>query len=152
MLFFVYLHIQKDNSIKGEMAKFILSGIIDGIRYSESCVTVVVSEMRRGYVRKDGVRVDDGIFVWRVNFSSVQRSYISNHFHRGMLVDIYGIVVPYTKDRDGNMVDGISIIGKVMDVGTYQRNTIREEKKMLKESMDGMDGQPDLDGYNSEDF
>lgn len=136
------------------MAKFVLSGIIEGIRYTSACVVVTISESRRGYKKKDGTCVDSGIYMWCVLFPIVQKSYISNHFHRGMLVDVYGLIVPYSKSSvDGSLVDGCTIFGKTIDVGTYQSANIRMDKKIVKDSMEAMGGNvPDLDGYNEEDF
>ena len=134
------------------MASFTLCGHIEAIRYTENSVIVTISEVRSGY--KDGIGriVDNEILMWRVLFPKGMQSYISKFFSKGILVDVYGIPKPYAKDRDGNLVDGYTILGKNIDRAAYQRTSTKMEKKIIKDSQIASDEQPDLDAYNQPDF
>lgn len=135
------------------MADIIIVGHIEGIRYSETCVYVTVSENRLGYKRSDGVIVDDDILTWRVVYKPYFKKYIASHFDKGMLVKIKGMVLPYTRNQDGSNVEGYTIIGQTIDLSAYPRSTtIRQERKLVKDSMSHDIGTPNIDAYNEPDF
>jgi len=134
------------------MASFTLCGHIEAIRYTENSVIVTVSEVRNGYKDGSGRIVDNEILMWRVLFPKGMQSYISKFFSKGILVDVYGIPKPYAKDREGNLVDGYTILGKNIDRAAYQRTSTKMERKLIKESQMASDEQPDLDAYNQPDF
>ncbi len=134
------------------MADFSLVGFIEGIRYTETAAAVTVCERRLGYTKKDGTRVMDEIISYRVVFKSYFKKYISSNFTTGMLVKIKGIVLPYAKDASGKTIDGITLLGQTIDRDAYPRSSMRQERKMIKESSDSVEEQPDLDGYMEKDF
>lgn len=134
------------------MASFTLCGHIEAIRYTENSVIVTISEVRNGYRDNSGRVVDNEILMWKVLFPKGMQSYISKFFSRGILVDIYGIPKPYAKDREGNLVDGYTILGKNIDRAAYQRTSTKMEKKLIKDSLMASDEHPDLDSYNQPDF
>ena len=134
------------------MASFTLCGHIEAIRYTENSVIVTVSEVRNGYKDGSGRIVDNEILMWRVLFPKGMQSYISKFFSKGILVDVYGIPKPYAKDREGNLVDGYTILGKNIDRAAYQRTSTKMERKLIKDSQMASDEQPDLDAYNQPDF
>ena len=134
------------------MASFTLCGHIEAIRYTENSVIVTISEVRSGYKDGSGRIVDNEILMWRILFPKGMQSYISKFFSKGILVDVYGIPKPYAKDRNGNFVDGYTILGKNIDRAAYQRTSTKMEKKLIKDSQIASDEQPDLDAYNQPDF
>lgn len=134
------------------MASFTLHGHVESVRYTENSVIVTISEVRSGYRDGSGRIVDNEILMWKVLFSKGMQSYISKFFFKGILVDVYGIPKPYAKDRDGNLVDGYTILGKSIDRAAYQRTSTKLEKRLIKDSQLASDEQPDLDSYNQPDF
>lgn len=134
------------------MAFFTLNGHIEGIKYTENSVIVIVSEVKSGYVDTSGRRTDDEVLVWKILYPSGMRSYIAKFFAKGMLVDVYGIPKPYAKDRDGNIVEGYTVLGKNIDRASYQRTSVRLEKKMIKDSQLNSSDHPDLESYMKPDF
>jgi len=134
------------------MASFTLHGHIESVRYTENSVIVTISEVRSGYRDGSGRIVDNEILMWKVLFSKGMQSYISKFFFKGILVDVYGIPKPYAKDKDGNLVDGYTILGKSIDRAAYQRTSTKLEKRFIKDSQLASDEKPDLDSYNQPDF
>lgn len=127
-------------------------GHIDGIRFSDTAVFVTASERRQGYKKKNGEIVADDLLTFRFIFKPYFRKYISEHFYNGMLVKIKGVMLPYAKDHEGNIVEGFSLIGETINRTAYQTTTVRREKKLLKESQLHDIGTPDLNGFNEPDF
>lgn len=134
------------------MADIVFLGHIEGIRYNDTSIIIVASERKKGYKKKDGTIIDDELLSFRFIFKSSFRKYISEHFSSGMLVKIKGVLLPYAKDHQGNIIDGYSIIGQTIDLAPYPSNNIRIEKKRIKESQTASDEIPDLDAFNQPDF
>lgn len=134
------------------MADIVFLGHIEGIRYNDTSIIVVASERKKGYKKKDGTIIDDELLSFRFIFKSSFRKYISEHFSSGMLVKIKGVLFPYAKDHQGNIIDGYSIIGQTIDLAPYPSNNIRIEKKRIKESQSASDETPDLNAFNQPDF
>ena len=134
------------------MADISLLGHIEGIRYVESGVIMRISERRAGYRRKDGSRVKDEVLFFRVMFKSFLRNYIQTYFDVGSLVKVKGTVWPYYKTADGEIHEGITILGQTLDIASYPSRDAVRDKRVLKESS-GVDmGEPDLDGFSSDVF
>lgn len=134
------------------MADIVFLGHIEGIRYNDTSIIIVATERKKGYKKKDGTIIDDELLSFRFIFKSSFRKYISEHFSSGMLVKIKGVLLPYAKDHQGNIIDGYSIIGQTIDLAPYPSNNIRIEKKRIKESQSASDEIPDLDAFNQPDF
>lgn len=127
-------------------------GHIEAIRYTDTAILVTVSERRLGYRKKDGSIVDDELLNYKIIFKLGMRAYISKFFDTGMLVSIKGVMLPYAKDHQGNIVEGYSIIGETMSRAAYPAKGFRNEKRAIKESQLSSVGTPDLDSYNEPDF
>ena len=134
------------------MASFTLHGHVESVRYTENSVIVTISEVRIGYRDGSGRIVDNEILMWKVLFPKGMQSYISKFFSKGILVDVYGIPKPYAKDKDGNLVDGYTILGKSIDRAAYQRTSTKLEKRLIKDSQLASGEKPDLESYNQPDF
>ena len=134
------------------MASFTLHGHVESVRYTENSVIVTISEVRIGYRDGSGRIVDNEILMWKVLFPKGMQSYISKFFSKGILVDVYGIPKPYAKDKDGNLVDGYTILGKSIDRAAYQRTSTKLEKRLIKDSQLASGEKPDLESYNRPDF
>lgn len=134
------------------MASFTLHGHVESVRYTENSVIVTISEVRIGYRDGNGRIVDNEILMWKVLFPKGMQSYISKFFSKGILVDVYGIPKPYAKDKDGNLVDGYTILGKSIDRAAYQRTSTKLEKRLIKDSQLASGEKPDLESYNQPDF
>lgn len=133
------------------MADITLFGHISGIRYTTLNVMVSISENRNGYKRKDGTVVSEETSIYKVFFKPYFKKYISEHFDKNMLVKIKGILYPYAKNKDGNYVDGYTIMGQTIDKGTYPKSLLRE-RKLIKDSMSGIEESPNLEDFLQEDF
>ena len=127
-------------------------GYIEGIRYTETAVIVTASERKNGYRKKDGTIVDDEILTFKFIFKTYFKSYIAGHFVKGMLVKIKGIMFPYARDKNGNVIDGFSIIGQTIDIAPYPIKALHREKQIIKESMAKSDELPDIDKFTAPDF
>ena len=134
------------------MAKVFINGHIESIKYKEASVEVIVNEVCSGYRDASGKKFDDELLIWKVVFANSSRNYLMKFFSEGMLVDVYGFIKPYTKDREGKMVEGYSILGKNVDRAVYQRSSIRKERQAIKDSQLHSTGTPDLKAYQEEDF
>lgn len=135
------------------MAAINIIGFIESIRYiaNQGGCFVFLSEFKSGYKRKDGTRVEDRYLSWRVVFKQGMVKYINENFANGMLVEIKGDAVPYAVERD-QIVDGYSVIGQCINRFSYPRLGVKEERKMIKESMEHASIVPDLQGHNEPDF
>lgn len=127
-------------------------GHIEGIKYTQNSVIVIASERRKGYKKKDGTIVGDELLTFSFVFKPYFKKFISEHFAKGVLVKIKGIMLPYAKDADGNITTGYSIIGQTIDVAPYQTRSIKVEKKMINESAVGIQGTPDPSTFEANDF
>lgn len=127
-------------------------GHIDGIRFTDKAVLVTASEKRRGYKAKNGTKIDDEIVTFHFIFKSYFRKYISEHFSSGTLVKIKGWMLPYSRDKEGNFVDGYTIVGQTIDIAPYPSNAMRFEKKIIRESTRKSSEMPDMEAFNEEDF
>lgn len=127
-------------------------GHIEGIRYTDNAVIVTASEKRQGYKKKDGTVVDDDLLTFSFIFKPYFKKYIAEHFGTNMLVKIKGFMLPYSKDHQGNIIEGFTIFGQTIDRAAYQTTKIRAEKRMIKESMDSSMEKPNLDEFIKPDF
>ena len=130
----------------------LFTGHIDGVRYTEKSVIVTASEVKKGYKRKDGVIVADEILTYRFIFKTYFKSYIASHFSNGMYVKIKGTMFPYAVDHSGEKIDGYSIIGQTIDAAAYPTKSIKNEKRIIKESIEKSDDAPNLMEFNEPDF
>jgi hypothetical protein len=127
-------------------------GHIEGIRYVDNAVIVIASERKQGYKKSDGTIVPDDVLTFSFIFKSYFKGYIAKHFSRGMLVKIKGFMLPYAKDKEGNAIEGYTILGQTIDLATYQTTTTRIEKRMIRDSQQHMTEKPDVEGFNQPDF
>lgn len=127
-------------------------GHIEAIRYTDTAILITVSERKLGYKKNDGTIVGDELLNYKIIFKLGQRNYISKFFDKGMLVSIKGIMLPYAKDHQGNIVEGYSIIGETISRAAYPAKGFRNEKRAIKESQLSSTGTPDLDSFNQPDF
>lgn len=133
------------------MASFQVTGFISAITYKQEFCFVFVNEYKKGYVRKDGFRVDDKYLSWKCIFNKNYIKYISGHFGKGMLVEIKGEVLPFAIDHE-NMVDGYSVNAQTINIASYPRASVREELKMIKESQERTQEKPNIEEFIKEDF
>ena len=133
------------------MASFQVIGFIDAIKYQQGFCFVFVSEFKKGFKKRDGIIVDDKYVQWKVIFKQGLVKYINEHFSNGMLVEVKGEILPYAVEHD-KIIEGYSVIGQTINVASYPRASIRQEAKMVKDSLLHSDEQPDLDTYNQPDF
>lgn len=135
------------------MASYDVIGVIERISYlpqQNGCV-VFLSEYRKGYKRKDGVRVEDKVDQWKIIFKQGLTKYLSDHFTTGMTVHIKGDIRPFAIDR-GQTVDGYSVLGETCNMFSYPRPSERLEKRAIRESQQSSDGIPDLAAFKEPDF
>ena len=134
------------------MVDVLMLGFVEGIRCNDNFVVVKLSVRRAGFRKKDGTNVSEEILIYRVIFASYMRKYISSHFDSGVYVKIKGTMLPYAKDGKGGIVDGYTILGQTMERASFPLQSSRISRKVLKESEGHEVGEPDLDGFLSEDF
>ena len=134
------------------MADINILGHIDGIRYTDTCVYVTLSETRLGYKRADGVKVDNDVLTWCVVYKPYFKKYIASHFASGMLVRVKGIALPYVRHKDGGIEEGYTVIGQTIDLAAYPNAHIRREKKMIEASMASPIGEPNVEAFEAPDF
>lgn len=135
------------------MASFSVIGIIESIKYlpdNGGCL-VFLSEYKRGYKKADGEIVDDKFMSWKCIFKKGLVKYINGHFNNGMVVEVKGEVLPYAISH-GTVVDGYSVMGQTMNLFSIPRTHLRQEQRMIKESMNASSELPDIDKYNQPDF
>lgn len=133
------------------MASFQVTGFISTITYKQDFCFVFVDEYKKGYVRKDGVRVDDKYLSWKCIFNKNYIKYISTHFGNGMLVEIKGEVFPFAIDHE-KMVDGYSVNAQTINMASYPRASVKQELRMIKESQETSTEQPNIDEFTQDDF
>lgn len=130
------------------MADVTLYGHIVGIRYTENNVIVSVSEFQKGYRKKNGELVNDSVYTYVVGFPPYFKTYIADHFGKGMLVKIKGVMLPFGKEG----AEGYTINGQTINLASYPSNSSVKENKMLKESQSHAVGTPNLSEFEKEDF
>jgi hypothetical protein len=133
------------------MAAFSVIGFIDAVKILPDSCILFLSEYKKGYKRSDGTVVEDKYHSWKVIFKGYFIKYLTTHFNKGMLVEVKGDIVPYAIEH-GQITEGYSIIGQTCNMYSYPRYAVKQENKMIKESMDGTYEQPDLESFNQPDF
>lgn len=130
------------------MADITIYGHILGIRYTEHNVIVSVGEFQKGYRKKNGELVNDSVYTYVVGFANFFRAYIADHFDKGMLVKIKGVMLPFGKEGS----EGYTINGQTINLASYPSNSSIKEHKLLKESQSHAVGTPNLSEFEKEDF
>lgn len=135
------------------MAAWSIIGYIDSIKYlpNKGGCFIWVSEFKKGFKRKGGEIEKDKYLQWKVVFKQSMAQYISEHFGNGMLVEIKGECLPYSVCR-GTIMDGYSVLGQTLNVFSFPRSTVKQEMKMIAESQNASPDQPDLEGFQKDDF
>lgn len=110
-----------------------------------------LSEFRKGYKRKDGVKVADKYYQWRVIFKQSFVKYISEHFANGLMVEIKGDASPFAVVQ-GKEVEGYSVLGQTINIFGYPSASQMLEKKIIEQSQETSSGVPDVAAYNEPDF
>lgn len=135
------------------MAAIQLVGAIDSVKFlpNNGGCFVFISEFKRGYKKGNGEIVNDKYISWKVIYKAGMTKYISDHFNKGMIVEVKGEVFPYAIDHE-KIVDGISVIGQTLNMFSMPRSTFRQEQRMIHQSQASVVETPDLDTYNQPDF
>jgi hypothetical protein len=133
------------------MASWECIGFVDAVKVLPDACILFLSEYKKGYKRSDGTVVDDKYHSWKVIFKGYFIKYITTHFGKGMLVDVKGDIVPYAIEH-GQVTDGYSVIGQTCNMFSYPRYSVKQENKMIKESIENSDAIPDLESFNQPDF
>ena len=133
------------------MASWQCIGFVDAIKVLPDSCILFLSEYKKGYKKSDGTIVEDKYHSWKVIFKGYFIKYLTTHFGKGMLVEVKGDIVPYSIEH-GQITEGYSIIGQTCNMYSYPRYAVKQENKMIKESMDGTYEQPDLESFNQPDF
>jgi hypothetical protein len=133
------------------MASWQCVGFVDAVKILPDACILFLSEYKKGYKRSDGTVVEDKYHSWKVIFKGYFIKYLTTHFGKGMLVEVKGDIVPYAIER-GQVVEGFSIMGQTCNMFSYPRYSVKQEQRMIKESMDNTDEHPDLESYNQPDF
>lgn len=133
------------------MASFEVIGFINVVKYLPDSVLLYVDEYKKGYKKSDGTFVPDKYLSWKVIYKAYFKKFISEHFSKGMLVKVKGDVVPYAIEH-GKPVDGYSVIGETINLFSYPRSTVKQELRMIKESQEASDEQPNIEDFNAPDF
>ena len=133
------------------MASWQCVGFVDAVKVLPDACILFLSEYKKGYKKTDGTIVDDKYHSWKIIFKGYFIKYLTTHFNKGMLVEVKGDIVPYAIEH-GQIIDGYSIIGQTCNLFSYPRYSVKQERKMIKDSMDNADAIPDLESFNSPDF
>ena len=133
------------------MAAFSVIGFVDTIKILPDSCILFLSEYKKGYKKADGTVVEDKYHSWKVIFKGYFIKYLTTHFGKWMLVEVKGEIVPYVIEH-GQITDGYSVIGQTCNVFSYPRYSVKQEQKMIKESMDNTNELPDLESFNQPDF
>lgn len=135
------------------MAAILIVGVISNIQYLPNhggCV-MILSEFRRGYKRKDGVRVEDKIDQWKVIFRPSLTKFVSDHFSSGMTVEVKGDARPFAIEHE-KAIDGYSVLGQTVTLFSYPKPAERFERRAIQESQQTSCGIPDLSSLKENDF
>lgn len=135
------------------MASINIIGTVSNIKFlpNQGGCLVFLNEFKNGYRKKDGTRVGDKVYQWRVIFKQGLTKYISDHFSTDMTVEIKGDAIPFAVNH-GQEVDGYSVIGQTMNRFSYPRPSAKLEQRAIRESAESSSGVPDLESYNIPDF
>lgn len=133
------------------MASFEVIGLVNTIKYMPDHCLVFIDEFKKGYKKQDGTRVDDRYISWKCIFKPYFKKYINEHFSNGMLVQVKGEVMPYAIDHD-RLVDGYSVIGQTINMASYPKSMLKQERRMIKESLENSDEKPNLQDHLTPDF
>lgn len=135
------------------MADFQVLGHISNIKYLPDSIVVYVDEIKRGYKKANGEKIDDKVLSWKCLFSgsAAKRNYINKFFNIGSLVQIKGELLPYAQEHETE-VNGYTIFIQTMNLASYPRTNIKKEKKMQKESMEHATGTPNVEDFMENDF
>ena len=133
------------------MASFSVIGFVDAIKILPDSCMLFLSEYKKGYKKSDGTIIDDKYHSWKVIFKGYFIKYLTTYFGKGMLVEVKGDIVPYAIEH-GQITEGYSIMGHTCNMFSYPRYSVKQEQRMIKESMDNTDEHPDLESYNQPDF
>lgn len=133
------------------MASFEVTGFINTIKYLPDHCLVFIDEFKNGYRKSDGTRIEDRFISWKCIFKPYFKNYIVKHFNTGMLVQVKGEVMPYAIEHD-KLIDGYSVIGQTINIASYPKSMLKEEQKMIKESMENSMEKPNLQDHLSPDF
>ena len=133
------------------MASWQCVGFVDAVKILPDSCILFLSEYKKGYKKSDGTIIDDKYHSWKIIFKGYFIKYLTTHFGKGMLVEVKGDIVPYAIEH-GQVVEGFSIMGQTCNMYSYPRYAVKQENKMIKESMDNTYEQPDLESFNQPDF
>lgn len=133
------------------MASFEVIGLVNTIKYMPDHCLVFIDEFKKGYKKKDGTRVEDRYISWKCIFKPYFKKYINEHFSNGMLVQVKGEVMPYAIDHD-RLVDGYSVIGQTINIASYPKSMLKQERRMIKESLENSNERPNLQDHLMPDF
>ena len=135
------------------MADIQILGHISNIKFLSDSIVVVVDENKNGYMKPNGERVDSKVLTWRciLGGNESKRNYINKYFNRGMLVQIKGEILPYAVEH-GELVDGYSVFIQAINRASYPTTTIKQEKRMIRDSQMASNEHPNLEAYNKPDF
>ena len=133
------------------MASFEVIGLVNTIKYMPDHCLVFIDEFKKGYKKQDGTRVEDRYISWKCIFKSYFKKYINEHFSNGMLVQVKGEVMPYAIDHD-RLVDGYSVIGQTINMASYPKSMLKQERRMIKESLENSNEKPNLQNHLTPDF
>lgn len=133
------------------MASWQCVGFVDAVKVLPDACILFLSEYKKGYKKTDGTMVDDKYHSWKIIFKGYFIKYLTTHFNKGMLVEVKGDIIPYAIEH-GQIIDGYSIIGQTCNLFSYPRYSVKQEQKMIKDSMANADAAPDLESFNSPDF
>ena len=133
------------------MASFSVIGFVDAVKILPDSCILFLSEYKKGYRKTDGTIVEDKYHSWKIIFKGYFIKYLTTHFGKGMLVEVKGEIVPYVIEH-GQITDGYSVIGQTCNLFSYPRYSVKQEQKMINESMDRTNELPDLESFNQPDF
>lgn len=133
------------------MASFEVIGLVNTIKYMPDHCLVFIDEFKKGYKKQDGTRVEDRYISWKCIFKPYFKKYVNEHFSNGMLVQVKGEVMPYAIDHD-RLVDGYSVIGQTINMASYPKSMLKQERKMIKESLENSNEKPNLQDHLTPDF
>ena len=134
-----------------QMNRFILQGFVNTIKYLPDACLVYIDDFEMGYKRPNGEIVEDKYLSWKVIFPSGMKGFITKYFGNGMLVDIVAKMKPYEIEQD-KIIEGYSCLGLSIQRASYPRSSVRQERKMIKESQMNDDARPNLEEFNNPDF
>ena len=133
------------------MNRFIVQGFINTIKYLPDACVVHIDDFKKGYKKPNGEIVDDKYLSWKIIFKGYFKKYISEHFSNGMLVEIDAEMYPYAI-QNGKLIEGYSCLGKSIDISSYPRASVKQEAKMIKESLENTKEMPNLQEHMRPDF